>query len=470
MEDNKCKNQLHLKRGSLIVMASDQENSDYMKQICSHHRPTQSARPQAAKSPRILGEPAVTATLQTCPFWRQSSVRYLLVLLLSTGGVILGSCARETAVVPPQSSQEQPALSVNPERPLEPVPEDTNFVVNVVQRVEPAVVQVNTARTVRQEAPEILNDPFFRRFFGDGNSPSSAPAERVVRGLGSGFVIEADGKILTNAHVVAEADTVTVTFSDGQALEGKVVGSDPVTDIAVVQVEADNLPTVSLGNSAQVQPGQWAIAIGNPLGLDQTVTVGVISAINRSSADIRAADIRGDFIQTDAAINPGNSGGPLLNARGQAIGVNTAIIGGAEGIGFAIPIATAQRIAQELIATGKVEHPYIGVRMASLTPEIRQELQNFPDRTFPIPEGEGVLIIDVVPNSPAASAGLRSGDLIQSVNNQAVTKADQVQQIVERSGVGNPVPITVQRNGQQTQVTVRPQPLPRDAVQRAPRG
>lgn len=390
----------------------------------------------------------------------------LLLLLLGVGGLVLGSCSRENALLPPQASP-QAQEATEPQRPLEPVPEDTNFVVEVVQRVEPAVVQINTARTVQSQQPEVFRDPFFRRFFGD-DLPQQR--ERVVRGLGSGFVIEADGKIITNAHVVAEADTVTVTFANGRTFEGKVVGSDPVTDIAVVQIPANNLPTVRLGNSDQVQPGQWAIAIGNPLGLDQTVTVGVISAINRSSADIRASDIRGDFIQTDAAINPGNSGGPLLNARGQAIGVNTAIIGGAEGIGFAIPIVTAQRIAQELITTGRVEHPFIGVRMVSLTPEIREELENLPNREFSLPEGEGVLIVEVVPNSPAASAGLRPGDLIQSVNNQSVTQADEVQQLVERNGVNNPLPITVQRNDRTVEVTVRPQPLPQEALERNPQG
>jgi len=396
----------------------------------------------------------------------------LVLTLLTAGGLGLAGCNQlENPLAPRQESPQaqQPLLEPDNEinRPLEPVPEDTNFVVEVVKRVEPAVVQINTARTVQSQQPEIFRDPFFRRFFGD-DLPQQQ--ERVVRGVGSGFVIEADGKILTNAHVVAEADTVTVTFANGRTFEGKVLGSDPVTDIAVVQIPANNLPTVRLGNSEQVQPGQWAIAIGNPLGLDQTVTVGVISAINRSSADIRASDIRGDFIQTDAAINPGNSGGPLLNARGQAIGVNTAIIGGAEGIGFAIPIATARRIAQELITTGKVEHPFIGVRMVSLTPEIREELANLPNREFSVPEGEGVLIVEVVPDSPAAAAGLRPGDVIQSINNQPVTQADQVQQLVERNGVNNPLPITVQRNDRTVEVTVRPRPLPREAIQRSPQG
>jgi len=396
----------------------------------------------------------------------------LFLTLLSAGGLGLGGCSQlENPLAPrqesPQAQQTPPEPDNEINRPLEPLPEDTNFVVDVVKRVEPAVVQINTSKTIQSQQPEIFRDPFFRRFFGD-ELPQQQ--ERIVRGVGSGFVIEADGKILTNAHVVAEADTVVVTFANGRTLEGKVLGSDPVTDIAVVQIPANNLPTVTLGNSDQVQPGQWAIAIGNPLGLDQTVTVGVISAINRSSADIRASDIRGDFIQTDAAINPGNSGGPLLNARGQAIGVNTAIIGGAEGIGFAIPIATARRIAQELITTGKVEHPFIGVRMVSLTPEIREELANLPNREFSVPEGEGVLIVEVVPDSPAAAAGLRPGDVIQSINNQAVTKADQVQQLVERNGVNNPLPMTVQRNDRTVEVTVRPRPLPQEAIQRSPQG
>jgi S1-C subfamily serine protease len=273
-------------------------------------------------------------------------------------------------------------------------------------------------------------------------------------------VIDGKGLILTNAHVVNKADGVTVSFSDGRSFEGKVLGEDPITDIAVVQIPASNLPTVELASSTQVQAGQWAIAIGNPLGLQETVTVGVVSAIDRSSSDIGAKGKRVPFIQTDAAINPGNSGGPLLNARGQVIGVNTAIIQGAQGIGFAIPIDTAKRIADQLITKGRVDHPFLGVQMVPLTPEIKQRLNNSRNSNVQVEADQGVLIVQVVQGSPADQAGLRPGDVIQSINNQPVTKAEQVQQQVETSGVGGQLPLKIQRGGETLALTVQPAPLP----------
>lgn len=343
-------------------------------------------------------------------------------------------------------------------RPLTPTAEDNNFVVAVVEKVEPAVVQINTSRTIRTQVPQIpdtFNDPFFRRFFGE-NLPTQ-PQERVVRGLGSGFVIDPNGRILTNAHVVNDADTVTVSFSDGRTVEGKVLGKDTVTDVAVVQIPGNNLPTVEIANPDIVKPGQWAVAIGNPLGLQQTVTVGVISAINRS---LNLSSRPSSYIQTDAAINPGNSGGPLLNARGQVIGVNTAIIQGAEGIGFAIPIDTAQRIAQQLITQGKVEYPYLGLQMLTLTPEVKQRINNYPNSNVRILADQGILIIRVVPNSPAARIGLRPGDVILRINNQPVTTSEEVQQILEKNGLNNNLQIQVLRNAQNLVFTVKPEPLP----------
>jgi len=335
-------------------------------------------------------------------------------------------------------------------------------VVNVVKKVEPAVVQINTSRTVATQVPEAFNDPFFRRFFGE--ALPTPPQERTVEGLGSGFIIDAKGLILTNAHVVNNADTVTVTFSDGRSLEGKVLGEDPVTDIAVVQIPASNLPTVELATT-QVQPGQWAIAIGNPLGLQETVTLGVVSATDRSSSDVGVADKRIGFIQTDAAINPGNSGGPLLNARGEVIGVNTAIIGGAQGLGFAIPITEAQQIAQQLITQGKVEHPYLGVQLLPLTAEVQQQLNNNPNSGVQVETSQGVLVVRVVPNSPADEAGFQPGDVIQAINNQPVTTTDEVQQLVEKSGVGSQVLVDVQRGNRTVELAVKPEPLPAPAEQ-----
>ena len=387
---------------------------------------------------------------------------YVLLPFMATGVALLGGCSQSSNLAPSQPSTPQPLEntrnSSGSDRPLTPTQADTNFVVDVVKRVEPAVVLISTSQTVRTEVPDELNDPFFRRFFG-GAIPSQ-PQERVQRGIGSGFVINANGQILTNSHVVNNADTVTVSFSDGRSVAGKVLGEDPLTDVAVVQVPVNNLPTVELASSAQVQAGQWAIAIGNPLGLEETVTVGVVSAIDRSSSDIGAAGKRVGFIQTDAAINPGNSGGPLLNARGQVIGINTAIIQGAQGLGFAIPIDTAMRIAEQLITKGRVEHPFVGIEMVPLTPEIKQRLNNRSNSNVRIEADQGVLIVRIVRGSPADRAGLRPGDVIQSVNNQPVTKAEQVQQQIEKSGVGSQLAMTVQRGGQTSQVSVQPAPLP----------
>ncbi len=399
-------------------------------------------------------------------------VIHLIILpLIGTITTFLGGCnssniSSQETIAPAKDTTSQPVASAKTEidnsaknsasRPLVPTAADNNFVVDVVKKVEPAVVQINTSQTVRSQEPDELSDPFFRGF----GQRATPPQERVARGLGSGFVISSNGQILTNSHVVNKADTVTVSFSDGRTLAGKVVGEDPASDIAVVQVQANNLPTVILGHSAQVEPGQWAIAIGNPLGLQETVTVGVISATSRSGSDIGVSDKRIDFIQTDAAINPGNSGGPLLNARGEVIGINTAIISGAQGLGFAIPIDTAQRIAQQLITKGKVEHPYLGVQMVTLTPEIKQRLSNNPNRNISIEAERGIIIVRVARNSPADRAGIRPGDVIQAINNQPINKAEELQQQLEKNGVGSQLQIQLQRGGKTLSVAARSEALP----------
>ena len=335
---------------------------------------------------------------------------------------------------------------------------DPNFISQVVEQAGPAVVRIDASRRVTQQTPEIFNDPFFRRFFGS-NIPVQ-PSERVQRGLGSGFITNTDGHILTNAHVIDGANDVQVTLKDGRSFQGRVLGEDLVTDVAVIKIEANDLPTVRLSDSDQTEPGQWAIAIGNPLGLNNTVTAGIISATGRSSGDIGIADKRVDFIQTDAAINPGNSGGPLLNERGEVIGMNTAIIQGAQGIGFAVPINTVEQIAEQLIATGKVDHPYIGIQMVDLTPEIMQRINNDPNIGLRVDAEEGVLIVRVMPNSPAAEAGLRAGDVIQAIDNQSIEAASEVQKLVSENSVGSNLSFSVNRNGQNLTLTVRSGSLP----------
>ncbi|MEM9163006.1 MAG: HhoA/HhoB/HtrA family serine endopeptidase [Cyanobacteria bacterium P01_F01_bin.4] len=352
----------------------------------------------------------------------------------------------ETVATAPQN-QTAPVAAANP-----------NFVTEVVNKVGPAVVRINASRTVSQQVPDAFRDPFFRQFFGD--QLPVQPQERVERGVGSGFILSEDGRIVTNAHVVEGSDTVDVTLKDGRTLEGRVLGSDPVTDIAVIKVDGQNLPTVALSNSDQLQPGEWSIAIGNPLGLDNTVTIGIISATGRSSSQVGVADKRVDFIQTDAAINPGNSGGPLLNQKGEVIGVNTAIINGAQGIGFAIPINTVERIATQLAETGSVAHPYLGIQMVTLDPEVKAELNSDPNSGLTVEADEGVLIVRVMPDSPADQAGLRAGDVIRQIDGEAISEAAEVQQTVEAGEVGKALSFEVRRQGQAQTLSVRPGEFP----------
>ena len=334
---------------------------------------------------------------------------------------------------------------------------DPNFVVEVVQKVGGAVVRIDSARTVTSQVPDEFSDPFFRRFFGDRISQGR---QRVERGSGSGFIINSSGQILTNSHVVDGADQVTVTLKDGRTFDGKVLGEDPVTDVAVIQINANNLPILALGNSNTLQPGEAVIAIGNPLGLNNTVTSGILSATDRSSSAIGASDKRVDYLQTDAAINPGNSGGPLLNAGGKVIGMNTAIIQGAQGLGFAIPINTVQKISQELISKGRVDHPYLGVEMVTLTPELKERIIRRSGNRVNWVADQGVLLVRIVSESPAAIGGLKTGDVIKTINNQPVTKVDEVQKLVENSQIGTPLQVQVDRQGRTVQLTVSPAPLP----------
>jgi S1-C subfamily serine protease len=350
----------------------------------------------------------------------------------------------------PQGQSPVPATPPSNPSPLNLKQGDPNYVAQVVQNVGPAVVRIDATRTV-----ELPQDPLSNRLFGQ---PSQGQ-ERVQRGTGSGFIISSDGQIVTNAHVISGADNVTVLLKDGRRLRGTVIGSDPLSDIAVVKVDATGLPAARLGNSDNLLPGQTAIAIGNPLGLNNTVTEGIISATGRSASDIGVSDRRVDFIQTDAAINPGNSGGPLLNANGEVIGVNTAILQGAQGLGFAIPINAARRVAEQLIANGRVQYPYVGLQMAELTPELQQAI-NQSNREVQIKQDQGVVILRVVPNSPAARAGVRPGDVIVRANNTDIQNPEQIQQQVDAVGLGNQLQMTISRGGRSQQVSIKTEALP----------
>ncbi len=339
-----------------------------------------------------------------------------------------------------------------------PVPANNgNFIAAAVDRVGAAVVRIDSESNVEWDMPEAFQNPFFRRFFGDEMPSSPGPLQQ---GTGSGFIISTDGQIITNAHVVEGADTVTVTLTDGRTFSGRVVGTDPVTDVAAVKIDTQELPMVTLGTTENLAPGQWAIAIGNPLGLDNTVTAGIISALGRSSSEVGIPDKRVQFIQTDAAINPGNSGGPLLNDEGQVIGMNTAIRKDAQGLGFAIPVETLQRIAKQLFETGEVQHPYLGIQMLLLTPENKAGLNRDPNLNLTITEDSGVIIIRVLENTPAAVGGLLKGDIIKSINDVAVATPTEVQGQVDASEIGQPLTVEVLRNGKTERIEVKPMPLP----------
>ena len=373
------------------------------------------------------------------------------LVTLGAGLVIAGGYASGGTFslfgTPTQTSSTAPAAPSQP-NPIAATPQ--NFVAEVVSQAGPAVVRIDaTVNQTTQNSP--FNDPRLREFFGGGFETPSAPKS----GLGSGFILSDKGEIVTNAHVVSGADRVQVTLKDGRTLDGEVLGTDPVTDVAVIKIDADNLPTLPLGDSEGLQTGEWAIAIGNPLGLDNTVTEGIISATGRSSGQVGVPDKRVDFIQTDAAINPGNSGGPLLNARGEVIGVNTAIIQGAQGLGFAIPINTVKDIADQIIAKGSVDHPYLGIQMVTLSDSVKGELDKVGEGDR-IKTDTGVLVIDVQPNSPADDAGLRPGDVIQSLASNSIEKAEQVQDTVASSSIGQELDLTINRSGQNISLSLTP--------------
>ena len=349
-----------------------------------------------------------------------------------------------------------PALS-QPENNLER-DENINFIATAVRKVGPAVVRIDASRQISSALPGGLDKPLLRRFF--GSEERSLP-DKVERGTGSGFIIASDGRLITNAHVVDGADKVQVTLKDGQIYEGTVVGTDPITDVAVVKIEAMDLPTVTLGSAEQLTPGEWAIAIGNPLGLDNTVTVGIISALGRSSSQVGVPDKRVRFIQTDAAINPGNSGGPLLNARGEVIGINTAIRADAQGLGFAIPIETAQRIADQLFAKGEADHPYLGIHMVTLNKKAKEEINSQGEFEFDILENEGVLVVRVIPKSPAEKGGFKPGDVINKIGDYSVKTSLQVQERVESSEIGAALKVEVLRDGKLKTIKVKPGTFPK---------
>jgi len=340
-------------------------------------------------------------------------------------------------------------------------PAPPNFV-PVVKMAMPAVVNISTTRVVRSPAggapSPFLDDPFFRQFFGDEFFRRfQMPRDRREASLGSGVIVSPDGYIVTNNHVISKADEIKVLLNDKREFIGKVVGTDPKSDIAVIKISAKDLPTIPWGDSDKLEVGEYILAIGNPFGLNQTVTQGIVSAVGRANVGI--ADYE-DFIQTDAAINPGNSGGALVNVRGQLVGINTAIFsrsGGYMGIGFAVPSNMTRAVMDSLIKSGKVVRGWLGVSIQEVTADLAKQ--------FGIKQSKGALVSEVLPDSPAAAAGIQSGDVITTFNGKTVDGPSILRNIVAQTPVGNKVKVVVLRDKKPVTIDVKIAEQPKDLMQ-----
>ena len=367
------------------------------------------------------------------------------------GGLVVAKEMRDAAAATESGAPVMPAVETVP-----------NSFAELANRLAPSVVNVNVTRKtegVSWNVPEWFEhgpfEHFYRRFFDDerrqhrerhhrpGHAPGRRPGHFLQRGSGSGVIIDAEGGILTNHHVVKHAEDVRVTLTDGREYEARVVGRDPKTDLAVLQVDvAEPLPVAALGSSDALRVGDWVMAIGNPFGLNHTVTAGIVSGKGR----ILGAGPYDDFIQTDASINPGNSGGPLFNMHGEVVGINTAMVPHGRGIGFAIPIDTAKPLIPQMVATGGVTRGYLGVSIQSITPELAEALK--------LDGTQGALVGEVMPDSPAAQAGLQTGDVITAFNGNPVATSQDLPGLVADTPVGQDVTVTVQRQGQPLELAV----------------
>ena len=333
-----------------------------------------------------------------------------------------------------------------------------NFVSDAVKKVGPAVVRIDTERLVeRQQFDPTLLDPLLRDLLGE---PGMAPDRE--RGQGSGVIIDKDGLVLTNAHVVERVDNVSVTLADGTNREGQVLGTDSITDLALVKIDNQQDSSYApLGDSEELEVGDWAIALGTPYGLEKTVTLGIVSSLHRDINALGFSDKRLDLIQTDAAINPGNSGGPLINSNGQVIGINTLVRSGpGAGLGFAIPINLAKNVSDQLLENGEVIHPYLGVQLISLNPKIAKEHNEDPNALVQLPERSGALIQSVIPNSPAEKAGLRRGDLVIAAENILIEEPKTLLDVVEKAQIGKIFLLNVLRDNKEIKVNIKPEALP----------
>ena len=336
--------------------------------------------------------------------------------------------------------------------------ESHNFISSAVKNVGPAVVKIDTERLVeRQQFDPTLLDPLLRDLLGE---PGIVPDKE--RGQGSGVIINENGLVLTNAHVVERVDNVSVTLANGTICDGQVLGTDAVTDLALVKIDESTFSSYApLGNSEDLEVGDWAIALGTPYGLEKTVTLGIVSSLHRDINSLGFSDKRLDLIQTDAAINPGNSGGPLINANGEVIGINTLVRSGpGAGLGFAIPINLAKNVSSQLLKDGEVIHPYLGVQLISLNPKIAKEHNQDPNSLVQLPERNGALIQSVIPNSPAEKAGLRRGDLVIAAENILIEEPKALLDEVEKAQIGKVFLLNVLRDNKEIQINIKPEPLP----------
>jgi serine protease Do len=370
-------------------------------------------------------------------FVRGFSIGIGMVLLL-LGGALAFHSSRVTHAAAAPAAEAAPATAAALSKGFEAV----------AKQVEPAVVNINTEQIIHNAASR-LHDPF-RDFFGDdspfGGFLRDMPRDLKQKSLGSGFVVEANGYILTNNHVIENANKIKVKLADGRILDAKVVGADPQTDLAVLKVAASGLPVLKIADSDQTEVGEWVLAFGSPFGLTQTMTAGIISAKGR----VIGAGPYDNFLQTDAAINPGNSGGPLVDLEGRVVGINTMIAsesGGFQGVGFAIPSAMASSIYGQIVKNGKVSRGWLGVQIQSLTPELARSFNLTPDK--------GVLIAQVEPDSPAGRSGLQSGDVIVKYNGKEVHNAQDLSLAVAETPAGFSAKMDVLRNGKPMTLEVK---------------
>ncbi len=376
----------------------------------------------------------------------------ILIALALITGIILGNYWQDFFPQPRPFSPLPPKVSKE-------IAKTSEAFAEIVKADSPAVVNISTTKTIRQAPLPFLGDPFFRDFFGEPFD-FGHPRKYKEQSLGSGVIVSPDGYIITNYHVIKEADEIKVTLYDKRDFKGIVVGSDPKTDIAVIRINTRNLPTIPWGDSDKLQVGEFVLAIGNPFGLSHTVTMGIVSAVGRANVGI--ADYE-DFIQTDAAINPGNSGGPLVNIRGELIGINTAIFsksGGYQGIGFAVPSNMARTVMEELIKKGKVIRGWLGVSIQEVTPELARE---FGTKTL-----KGALVADVSKGSPADRAGIRRGDIIIEFDGKEIEDVGSLRNMAARATVGNTVRVKLIRNRNIMTVNVTIAELPKEISEATP--